>query len=135
MKLRRRGILHLAILVLLGTAVTVVVVDGLLRHERPVDAGRIVAALEAYARDRTRAEAPLPPAVGVRELVARGYLRARDVAGFGPDDVTFRLQPAGAEDSPSSVLVSARHPDGSVVVVLSDGSVQQALPGMAGATK
>ena len=129
MKLRRRGILLLATLILIGTAVTAVVVHGLLRRERPVNAGRIVAAVEAYARDRARAGAPLPAAVGVRELVSQGYLRARDVAGFGTDDVTFRLQPAGAEDRPGSVLVSARHPDGTVTLGLSDGSVQQAIPG------
>lgn len=92
------------------------------------DASRVngdlfVRALANYARDcRTRGQ-PLPQSVTLEDLVRGGYLRTEDAGTFEGVAVTF-FTDAPDETRPQNILVAARLPDGTVQVVLGDGSVQ-----------
>jgi hypothetical protein len=74
------------ILASIGVIVCILVVAEMVGHSRKSPSVRgdaIAAAVHAYVRDKERVEAPLPPNVPLRELVAGGYLREEDVAGIG----------------------------------------------------
>lgn len=87
-----------------------------------VDGDRMAKALAQYIRDAaTRGESP-PSSVTLDALVQKGYLTPQNVKPFEEAKVTFY---AGAlETRPQSVLCSAEMPDGTIQVILADGSVQ-----------
>ena len=89
-----------------------------------VDAFKVVTATQAYG-DALKAQGqPLPASVSLKELVKRGLLAETDVSGFAGMDVTVSL--ASGDNLPQDVLMRARLADGSEMVALGDGSVQQA---------
>ena len=66
----------------------------------------------------------------LRELVARGYLLPKDIAGFGRADVSLFPPAILDETHPNNILGQATVPGGGLVnVLLSDGSVEQANAG------
>ena len=64
----------------------------------------------------------MPDTVSLRELVSGGYISAADVHAFDGMDVTISLKTDEAD--PQAILMRARSPDGSVTVLMADGSVQ-----------
>ena len=96
------------------------------RRSGTIDGARLTAALARYAQDRrTLGEVP-GPSVTMESLVQKGYLTPQDVKPFQGATVSFFAETGDAD--PQGVLVEARMPDGMVVAVLGDGSVQQFTP-------
>ncbi len=87
------------------------------------DVPKILAAAQAY-RKALEAERTLVPAfANVQDLVRLGFLRPADIRGFAGMEVTVSL--ATQLNGPTDVLMRARLPDGTEMVALADGSVQQ----------
>ena len=88
----------------------------------PVDGDRLVRALARYRKDvRNRGE-PLLPSVSMDALIQAGYLRTEDAQPFEGAKVIFNTQ--ADERHPSIALMEAHMPDGEVILLLADGSVQ-----------
>ena len=87
-----------------------------------VDAPKIFAAAQNYTRDLTKQGLVIPNSVDLKELIARGYLQASDVAGFAGCDVTVAL--IANSNDPRSVLMRARFPDGQELLTMGNGSIQ-----------
>ena len=88
-----------------------------------VDPGKIIAAARVYTHELRAAGAPIPDSVSLDELIAKGYLKRDDVAGFKGIEVSVYL--VGNTNQPGPpVLMRARMPDGHDMVVLGDGTVQ-----------
>jgi len=91
--------------------------------QQTVNGERLANALARYSRDIAKQGQGIPVSVTLETLLQAGYLTAEDVKPFGEAKVIFY---ATADTSkPQSILIEARMPDGSVQVVLADGSVQQ----------
>lgn len=123
MKVRR-----LVIFIVLAIAVAAMVGAVVTAHwerKQPVfrDAPKLLGAMRAFSQDLKRKGGPLPPAVSLSDLVTGSYIAASDVHAF--DGMEVRIWLTADEDHPSLVLMSARLPDGTVAVLLGDGSVQQ----------
>lgn len=80
---------------------------------------RIQGAAQAFARDRKISDG----LVSLRELVSGGYLRPEDLRGLEEKDVTVSL--TADETTPSAVWIRVRASNGSDIVVMADGSIQQ----------
>jgi hypothetical protein len=110
-----------AVVVMLNIAVILVSLSP--KPSPAVNGGQLAKALAQYVRDRHSHGDPVPKSVKLETLRRLGYLEANDVTCFEGADVIFY---ADADDSnPQSPLVEARMPDGQVLAVLADGSVQQ----------
>src|SRR6266568_1396035 len=113
-----------------GIAIVIVVIVGLVgsalwEHKQPPfqNAPRLISALHAFSRDLMIAGRRLPPEISLHDLLRAGYLSANDLRAFQGREVTFSTQ---AEDSrPQIFLARARMPDGQMICLLADGSVQQ----------
>jgi hypothetical protein len=91
--------------------------------QHTVNGTRLADALARYSRDIAKQGQGIPVSVTLETLLQAGYLTPEDAKPFGDAKVIFY---ATADTSkPDSILVEARMPDGSVQVVLADGSVQQ----------
>lgn len=90
------------------------------------DAAKFASALRAFARDRQAGGQKLPTSVSLEELVVGGYLQAEDARPFEGLAVTVSF--AADVSHPQSVLVRVKCADGTEMVGLADGSVQQAVP-------
>ncbi len=88
----------------------------------PVEAAKLIAAVQAYSRDQQGESKPLPPSLKLRELVVGGYLTAEDVRAFEGTDVTFLL--SADPSQPRAVMIRVRLRDGSQMVVLANGNVE-----------
>jgi hypothetical protein len=119
MKPRLTPMVAAAILI---TAVSLAYISLSSRSSGDVDAARILAAAQAYARNLRAQGSPVPPAVNLEELISRGLLRRADVQGFDEAEVTVALNPSGSR--PNDILMRARLPDSHEIVALADGSVQ-----------
>jgi hypothetical protein len=86
-------------------------------------ADKIVAAAQTYAHDLEKKGLPVPASVDLKELVANNLLSREDVKGFDGMEVSISLK--ADETRPGDVLMQARLKDGSQVVLMGDGSVQQ----------
>ena len=84
---------------------------------------RIVAAAQGYTRSLLVAGRPIPQSVRLDELVAHGFLKPEDVAAFHGLDAAVLL--ASTQRGPQTVLMRVRFPDGTDLMLLADGSVQQ----------
>jgi hypothetical protein len=84
----------------------------------------LLSAIQAFKRDTTNRDQPLPESVSLHELVSRGYLSSNSVRAFEgmQAKVWLRADPTAYS---YEVLMSARLPDGRVFAALADGSVQQ----------
>jgi hypothetical protein len=87
------------------------------------DSARLVAAVQNYSRDRATKRLPLPASVSLRELVTLGYLKTEDVRVFEGMAVSVFLGTNSGKET--ETLMRARQPDGSVMELLRDGSIQQ----------
>jgi hypothetical protein len=83
----------------------------------------IVAAARAYTKDLEVRRQPIPSSVTLDELVASHFLKSEDVAAFRGLKATVML--TSANRGPKAELMRVRLPDGSQVVLLGDGSVQE----------
>jgi hypothetical protein len=113
-------------------AAAVVVCTTLVIHwqrSQPVfkDAPKLAAAVQAFARDRAGRGQPLPASISLRDLVSGGYIATNDVHAFDGMDVTISLAAslAALDADPQSILIHVRMPDGTHIVLLGDGSIQQ----------
>ena len=84
---------------------------------------KLITAAKTYARDLNGQGLPVPAAVSLKELTARGLLTEADVSGFAGMEVT--VNPSVEATRPRDVLVRARLPAGDEFVVLADGSVHE----------
>jgi hypothetical protein len=110
--------------VAIGVAVAIMVIGGIIYLLMPgevssakIDGPKIIAAAGAYTRDLVAHKQPIPRTVSLNELLTRGYLKPGDVAAF--------QGLASDTSNPQYVLMRVRMPDGSDVLLLGDGSVQQ----------
>ena len=94
------------------------------QRSQPVfkDAPKLISAAHAFSRDQVARGNPVPVSVSLRELVSGGYIATNDVRAFDGMEVTISLV---NEADPQAVLIRVRLPDGTQVVAMADGSVQQ----------
>ncbi len=112
------------------TGIALVVIVGLVvsayweHKQTPFEnAPKLISALQAFSRDHASGGRHLPPEVSLQDLLQGGYLTTNDVRAFEGMEVIFSTQ---ADDTnPQMILARARTPDGQVVCLLGDGSVQQ----------
>jgi hypothetical protein len=83
---------------------------------------KILPAAHTYAKLLKTEGRPIPAFVNVQELVARGLLGQDDLKGFAGMEVSASTSPL---DLATNVLIRARQPDGTEMVLLADGSVHQ----------
>jgi hypothetical protein len=88
-----------------------------------VDASKILAAAHAYAHDLQVHGQAVPATVDLQDLIAKGLVSPADVSGFAGMAVTISL--TASEGNPQAVLMRVRMQDGSQLVTLADGSVQE----------
>ena len=98
-------------------------------HGPGFDAPKLIAAVAAYKHALAENGAPVPDTVSLAQLLNRGLLKPEDVRVFAGWQVSISLK--ADEATPNVVLMRARRPDGDELVLLTDGSVQQARPGTA----
>ncbi len=93
-----------------------------------VDAAKIFTAAQNYTRDLKKQGLAIPETVNLKELIARGFLQASDIAGFAGSEVTVAL--TANPNDPKAVLLRARFSDGQELLTMGDGSIQakQAKP-------
>jgi hypothetical protein len=130
MKLRKSDSPFQRAVIAIGAGVAIIAfiawvffLSGSSRSGEKVNGIRIVAAAQAYTRALQAAKKPLPPSVQLDELVARGFLKAGDVAAFHGLDAAVTL--VGPDLGPKTVLMRVRLPDGTGFALLADGTVQQ----------
>ena len=118
------------LLLLLGVGIVILAVlsfalEAYWERKQPVfqDAPKLIAALQAYSRDRFIHGMKIPASISLNDLVSAGYLTTNDVRAFDGIEVTITTSANGTNSQ--NVLIHARMPDGSVVTLLQDGSVQQ----------
>jgi hypothetical protein len=88
------------------------------------DAPKLIAAMQAYGQNCVAERKPLPPSVSLQELVNAGYLTTADVRAFDGMDVTISLRATHPQDE----LMRVRMRDGTVALLLADGSVSNMPP-------
>jgi len=87
-----------------------------------IDSHRYISALKKYSENlRDRGE-EIPLSISIKALVQEGYLTSQEVEPFEHADVNFNTNPDGV--LPQSVMMEAHMPDGTVLALLGDGSVQ-----------
>jgi hypothetical protein len=80
---------------------------------------RVETAAQGFARDRKITGDAVP----LRDLVSGGYLRAQDIRGLEDRDAIVSL--SANERKPQAAWIRVRASDGSDIVLLADGSIQQ----------
>jgi hypothetical protein len=122
--LRIRHVIAVIVSFVAVAAVVCVALTNYWQRKQPVfkDASKLITAMRAFSEDLKTRGQPLPPSVSLRELVSGGYILARDVRAFDGMDVTISL--TADETHPQDVLIRVRLSDGSVIALLTDGSVQ-----------
>ncbi len=88
------------------------------------DAPKVMAAVQTYKTQLKSKGVTLPDSVNLQTLIANGLLRSEDVSAFQGMNVTVTLNSPQAL-GPQDVLMRARLPDGTELVALTDGSVQE----------
>lgn len=84
---------------------------------------KLAAAMRSYSHDQVSHGRPLPSSVTVPDLINGGYISKSEVRDLAGADVTF--YPTASETDPQAILIRIRLPDGSQIVTLADGSVQE----------
>jgi hypothetical protein len=122
MKIRRFIIIAGVLLVVAALASTALILHW--QHSQSVVRfHELASAVQSYSRDHISRGQPLPASVTLRDLVSGGYIPTKDVRAFDGLDVAF--YPTVSDSDPQAVLVRVRMSDGSQIVALSDGSIQQ----------
>jgi hypothetical protein len=119
----RRLIVIFGFLIAVAALVSVALVSHWQRSQTFKGLPKLVAAEQSYLRDHVSRGQPLPASVTLRDLVGSGYISTNDVRAFDGMEVIF--YPTANNNDPQAILVRVRISDGSQVVVLADGSVQQ----------
>ena len=83
----------------------------------------IVAAAHDYTRDLQARKQPIPKSVTLEDLVALHFLKPEEIAAFRGANATVML--TGEGHGAQTVVMRVHFPDGSDIVLLADGSVQQ----------
>ncbi len=118
----RRLTFGLLAALLVGVVAVVLYIEFGSRQQASVNGDRLVAALAQYAKDLRSHGQPLPSSVTLDTLVGSGYLQPEDAKPFAGVNVIFHSD--ASEAYPQSILMQAHMPDGTVLAVLADGSVQ-----------
>jgi len=93
------------------------------RKASVVTGDRMVRALREYVVECRSRGVPVPPTVTLRSLVRLGHLRSEEARAFEGVELVFHTDADATR--PNMILAEARMPDGSFLVLLGDGSVQQ----------
>jgi hypothetical protein len=109
--------------IILAAIVALAVTSCSPRQEQFQDLPGLLSAMQAFSRDFTNRGQPLPQSVSLYDLVSHGYISSNSVRAFEGMETKVWLTANPA--IMSSVVMSARLPDGSVSAALADGSVQQ----------
>ena len=86
-------------------------------------AGKITTAIHAYCSDAKEHNNSLPSSISMQELITKGFLKREDVSAFDGMEVTVYL--SVNDTAPNAILMRAQLTDGSQIVALADGSVQE----------
>jgi len=122
------------LLVLLGAGLLLLAVISLTlesywKRQQPVfhDMTKLVTALRAFSRDQFIHGKGLPSTISLNDLVTAGYLSPEDVREFDGIELTFSNSAinSATNEGAQQVMIHARLPDGTVLALLADGSVQQ----------
>ena len=111
---------------LAGLAVILILLPGATTPPaRSLEAGAIkmLPAAHAYAKLLKTEGATIPAFVNVQELVARGLLGHDDLKSFVGMEVSVSTSPV--DDGSRDVLIRARQPDSTELVLLANGSVHE----------
>ena len=92
-------------------------------HAWTLGAIKVLPAAHAYAKLLKAEGVPIPTFVSVQALVARGLLAQDDLKSFAGMEVS--VSTSAVDDGSREVLIRARQPDGTDVVLLADGSVNE----------
>ena len=87
------------------------------------NAEKLTAAIHSYSLDAKEHNSNLPSSISLQELITRRFLKHEDISAFDGMQVTVYL--SVDEATPQAVLMRAQLSDGSQIVALADGSVQQ----------
>lgn len=79
-------------------------------------------AARAYSKDLRAHGKPELAEVTLKELLAKGYMKADEVKSLAGLDVT--IYPEVDVSHPQDILIRVRMSDGSAVALMADGSVQ-----------
>ena len=86
----------------------------------------LATALTGYLQDLRERGDGLPESLTLSTLIELGYLPASASNTFGA--ITVEFYPEATETYPQHMMMAAVMPDGSAVVAMGDGSVQQLSP-------
>ena len=87
------------------------------------DTTKLLAAVQAFSRDRGAAGRAVPSSVSLRELIRSGYVAASDVQGFEAMRITICR--VVDESQPQDYRIGIGLPDGRVISQLVDGGIQE----------
>jgi hypothetical protein len=121
MNTRAKKVLLFSALILMAFSISTFFIVSNPRRAR-VNGDKITAATHAYCRNAMEHDKNLPTSISLNDLMAKGYLKHNDASSFDGLKVTVHLNPY--DTNPQSALMSARLPDGNLIVALADGSVQ-----------
>ena len=120
---RRMAIAVICAVAFMAVAGLVYVVVGAKDSSGRFNGAALVAAARAYTRDLQARKQPIPKMVTLEDLVALHFLQAGDAEAFRGLKATIML--TSDASGPQGVLMRVRMPDGSEIVLLGNGSVQQ----------
>ena len=89
----------------------------------PMDASKLLSAVEAFSRDRLNEALPIPDTLTLRELIATGFLATNDAVAFEGMEVTFQMNADLSRPRETAIRVKMR--DGTQLVLLANGDVQK----------
>jgi hypothetical protein len=91
-----------------------------------VNGADIIKAARNYTHDLISRRLPLPKSVSLNELVDRGFLQSTQIAAFHGLDASITL--VATNSDPNYVLMRVHLPDGTDLVLLANGSMQEVKP-------
>jgi hypothetical protein len=123
--MKARRLLALASAAIVVVLAAVLALSAYWEHKQPVftNASKLMAALQAFSKDRVTHGLQLPREISLQDLVAGGYLTTNDVAAFDGMDVTFFGQSSDGSPPPVLAVARPRTDHKQVTCLLSDGSV------------
>ncbi len=89
----------------------------------PMDASKLITAVQAFSRDRMDEALPIPETLTLRELIASGFLATNDAVAFEGMEVTFLMN--ADLSRPRETMIRVKMRDGSQLVLLANGEVQK----------
>jgi hypothetical protein len=120
---KRRLIIIVGVLVVVAALAGTALILHWQHAQSAVRFQELVSVAQGYSRDHISRRQPIPPSLTLHDLVSGGYLPAKDVRAFDGLDVAF--YPTAGGNNPQAVLGRLRMADGTQMVALADGSIQQ----------